>query len=518
MKSLMLILVTPVLPLILFSLASLGGCQLVLPIESQPELINQEQVIIKEKGQRDGGKESLAEEPFDSTRCCESYHLWALKLPKMTVWSFTTHKDKLFLSAEVADASNIQVGSFAKSWKDHAGLILEFSSSGQILSAMEATGKAPFGFGIAFRGLTLDPNRNKLYVVGETRGVDVQFGPTLARAKARGFYKDPDVLIGSISLSAKKYEWGLCAGGAYSKDRSDGRVSSDIAYDAIVGEDGSLYVSGVYQEPSVFGSISLVGRGAFLAKLNPKGHFLWVKTMPAHTFETSLVKVPQGGVLQLALFHREMKVGTHHYSGPSDLIALVEWDPQGIVRSVQVIQALTKESRLTVPTMTRHRNGSLTIMGTFQGKAKFGSHTLQSSEPSLYVARLHSKGKFLSVHRTLSLKTVSPTVSMAATENNVYVAIQKDRLADNKPNHCKLQQKQTKSGLLLLKMNTQGQCIWVRQANVMEGKTHLSVSSDEKFLYLIGNFERGIWLGGEFLQTQNDEQYGTFLWKMSTVP
>ncbi|TNE49250.1 MAG: hypothetical protein EP343_12085 [Deltaproteobacteria bacterium] len=395
-------------------------------------------------------------------------------------------------------------------------MLLTLSLSGQALSANAASGMAALGFGIALGKIALDPLRQSMYLVGYTRGVDVHFGKITAQSKSRGFYQDSDILIAKLSTSSNVYEWALCEGGAFPDFRATGDVSSDVAYDAVVDKEGYLYVSGIYMEPSVLGGFSLRGNGSFLAKLNPQGKFLWVKTFPSTLFTKNLGIDQQQQIFQASLFQRSFQIGSFSEQGPSDIAAVVQWSPEGRIVGVKAIRCMTKECELGAPHIRVHSSGEVTILGHLQGKAQFGNNIVESKTPTLYVARLDQKGTFAWVH-TFDVNARLGVSSFTATKDFVYVAVVSLTVSKEVLKQCSMDKLPDGHDWLLFKWNTKGKCVWVRSAKSVYNPVQIALSEDEQHLYIAGAFKDSINLGSQTFVTQ-DSKHESFLWKISTAP
>jgi len=183
-----------------------------------------------------------------------------------------------------------------------------------------------------------------------------------------------------------------------------GGAKSESARDITVDRLGNVYVTGTFREQAQFGSEYPISRGErdlFVAKLSPKGDFLWTKGFggKADEFPQALLLDSDGNLYLTGSFGGTaiFKDSSIRARGGSDIF-VAKLDGKGEV--LWVIQA-GGGSADSGQDLVIDKTGHLYVSGNFGGTAAFGKVTLRSkskdttsSASEIFVAKLDAKGSF----------------------------------------------------------------------------------------------------------------------------
>jgi len=168
--------------------------------------------------------------------------------------------------------------------------------------------------------------------------------------------------------------------------------------------DDSFVIAGFMTGAPVFGSTTLVNTtgdyltDGFVAKADKDGNFLWaIKIGSSGDDVVNDVKIVNDGsnsVLAVGNFSNTANLGTTNIvsSGSSDIF-ITKLDSAGKVVWVTKAGGIGGDEGYSVTTLS---DGSIAVVGKFQGSATFGNFTLTSKGgDDIFVAKLDSNGNFL---------------------------------------------------------------------------------------------------------------------------
>ncbi len=173
-----------------------------------------------------------------------------------------------------------------------------------------------------------------------------------------------------------------------------GGPGADVARSIALDRDGNIYLAGSYSGTAQFGAHALSATHAhesFVAKLDPRGKFLWVRAIGGTAKERpqALALDRDGNPHVVAAFGGTLSLGkkTHAATGPADLV-VAKLDPDGqVLRSVSAPRGVHDlEDGIGIAV---DGAGRTTISGGYWSTARFGSKVLTSAGlEDVFVARL----------------------------------------------------------------------------------------------------------------------------------
>jgi hypothetical protein len=147
--------------------------------------------------------------------------------------------------------------------------LAKFDSSGNTIWLKRVGGTANYA-----RGIATDIFGN-VFIAGTYYGSVMIFDTVVINNSNPG---NTDVYVAKYNSSGNIL-WAKTEGGI---DQEEGFCIRTDSY-------GNAFVSGIYSPGSVFSSVNLPGRGAFLVKYDYNGNFLWVKTVLANCVNVSCI-------------------------------------------------------------------------------------------------------------------------------------------------------------------------------------------------------------------------------------
>jgi hypothetical protein len=169
--------------------------------------------------------------------------------------------------------------------------------------------------------------------------------------------------------------------------------SSAIASDS----EGNLFVTGGFTAPAWFGTNQVSGEAGsmYLAKYDPQGRVVWVKTAgaAAGAFSTGLALDPDGSIYQTGYFLGQVAFdGVILNSAGLYDVFLAKYSPEGSVIWARRAGGISMDQAGGVSV---DAEGHATLTGYFIGEADFGSQTVRSLCKSLFVAQYDAAGNAL---------------------------------------------------------------------------------------------------------------------------
>lgn len=199
-----------------------------------------------------------------------------------------------------------------------------------------------------------------------------------------------------------------------------------------VDDSGHGLIAGSYRVAASFGACSLaappgqIGPRAFVARLDPKGAFLWA--VGAEGAGVSVIRAVAAGGGGAGIVAGEQSgsvtLGGHSLAPGDGFVARI--DASGAVAWVAV--ASTTQPPLRVRGVTVDAAGNTTVTGSFTGAATFGPRTLTSTgSHDWFAARLDAKGGFVWAVSGGSSDPDHGVDIGADAAGNVHVAVQSSR-------------------------------------------------------------------------------------------
>ena len=291
---------------------------------------------------------------------------------------------------------------------------------------------------------------------------------TSNQTKCAGTCKDLQNDEKNCGVCAKQCASGeMCNAGVCSTPwmRSAGSVLTDSATGIALDGNGNIYVTGVFRRTAFFGKTTLNSKGGydvFVAKLNTKGEWLWVKSVGTKSDDTS----------------------------------------QDIAVDAQK---------------------NVYVTGSFRGNIEFDSKALDSKgRQALFVAKINEQGKWIWAQGAFSA-TVAVGQNIAIHNNgNIYVTGYFMKTTEF--GSIKLASKGYED-IFVAKLNAQGKWIWAKgTGSSYRDKGHALAVDKKENIYIAGNFERRVTFGTTTLTSKkgNDSfiaklnNQGAWLWAIRT--
>jgi len=228
------------------------------------------------------------------------------------------------------------------------------------------------GLGGYSYSVATDPGGN-VYVAGYFSGT-ASFGSTILTSS--GGY---DIFITKLDTTGNVI-WAKTAGG----------TSDDWAYGIAVDSAGNSYITGTTSGGAGFGGSNVASAGAFVAKLDSNGDFLWAKPSAAQAGRSVGVD-PSGNSYMIGFFQGTASFGeaTFTSSGNRDIV-LQKFDPSGNVLWARQAGGAADDFGFGIAVAS---SGNSYITGRIEGPASFGPTTLTCAGSSeVFVANYDSSG------------------------------------------------------------------------------------------------------------------------------
>lgn len=176
-----------------------------------------------------------------------------------------------------------------------------------------------------------------------------------------------------------------------------GGVLQDQGTDVIVGNDGMIYLTGVFRGTATFESTTLISNGnadVFLAKYDPSGSLIWVKSFggSGEDLPAKLSMTTGGEILVCGIFSGAFLFNgsTHTALGYNDLF-LCQWNAAGNPQWVKYYGGVNDE--YVTGLFTNPENTDIWMSGYFYYDTDLGGTALHSAGSSdVFVARLDVSG------------------------------------------------------------------------------------------------------------------------------
>jgi hypothetical protein len=265
------------------------------------------------------------------------------------------------------------------SWGKNDVFVAKYSTNGDLLWAHRGGGReSDKGEGIAV-------TNDAVYVTGYFR--DTASFNNDGAFKVFG-YGGKDMFLAKYTLEGQLL-WLKAAGGP----------GEDEGTSVTVGKDGNIYVCGYYLSEANFHGFHLKSKGGFdgfLAKYDPNGNLIWVKTMGGYRsdFAYCVKAAPDGRLYITGGFKQKGFFGDKTITAKSDdmdiFVACYTYEGD----AVWVSKAGGVEFDLAYG-LAVDENSDVYVTGYFAQAAEFGGTTIHSADSAdIFVAKYKSNGDF----------------------------------------------------------------------------------------------------------------------------
>jgi hypothetical protein len=225
-----------------------------------------------------------------------------------------------------------------------------------------------------------------------------------------------------------------------------GGVLEDVSKDIIVDAEGNYFVAGSFQGDAIFGRFILSGAGdrdVYVGKVSSEGNWLWV--------------VSAGG--------------------------------SGVDRANSI---------------KFNKDGDIVVTGMFDGKAKFGSKTIESTgKRDIFVAKLSKNGTWLWAKRAGGPGNDVATGVTVDEDNNIFIT---GSFVDSATFGATTIQSSGGNDLFVAKLDANGEWVWAKRAGGVSDSNATCISIDaDKNLYIGGYFKGTAQFGTNSLNSMGGE-------------
>lgn len=305
-----------------------------------------------------------------------------------------------------------------------------------------------------------------------------------------------------LGLFAQELEWAISQGG----------VSSDKGNNITIDIDQNVLICGVYFDtvdfdPSdtVYNIVSTDGFDCFIQKLDPNGNLIWVKSIDTYFGKPSSITTDlYGNVYVIGDF-----TGTVDFDpGPSVSTLSSEDDESVFILKLnsdgdfQWVNSFYNGGSYFV-SIINDSFGNVYAIGEFSGTVDFDPsssvYNLESSENSvdMFILKLDSNGEFQWAKQTdatpipnSSTEAVYGKSIIIGNDNYIYITGFYYGTIDFDPGVSVASMAATNNNAFILKLDLDGEFVWVKQIECSGGALSQSINSDNNGnIYIIGYFD-----------------------------
>lgn len=322
-------------------------------------------------------------------------------------------------------------------------------------------------------------SQGNIYITGYFHGTAVFWTTTLTSLGGT------DIFVAKLSPQGT-FLWAKRAGSAQASDGGSG-----IATDP----QGNVYITGRFDGSSDFGTFKLTGSAngdIFIAKMNPKGQFLWAKKVGRNSTDSGndIAIGPQGNVYVTGVYtNNSDKTGVPFGSTTLKSANSTNAFVAKLQQDGTWVWAVSPNSSLSSSglSLVAPKDGFVYVTGRFTGVATFGTTTLTSrGKGDIYVAQLDKPGNWTWATRAGSTEMDAGAGITAGPQGNLYVTGLFKSTASFGTHSL------TSQGLedaFIGKLNNQGAWQWVKQVrSVGEERSNQIVASANGNIYVAGSF------------------------------
>lgn len=296
------------------------------------------------------------------------------------------------------------------------------------------------------------------------------------------------VLIVPLSLQAQFLEWA----------KSAGELSRDAGRGVCVDNDGNVIVTGYFSGKINFEGTVYEGRGtddAFVAKYNPEGALLWVKTAggPLDDIAIGTAVDNDGNIFvvgsfdSIAFFDNILLTSTGRFDA-----FLAKYSPNGNLLWVKKMGGISSDAAFGV---AADYKGNAYVIGDFQGFAALGNNVLTSrGNKDVFVAKYNSNGDIVWSNRAGSSQEDLGLGIATDNEEGCYITGSFKSSADF--GNVELFTPSVSSEIFIAKIDSLGAWEWAEQAGSLTGDAGYAITVDEdKNAYVTGYFSAEAYFG-----------------------
>jgi len=278
-----------------------------------------------------------------------------------------------------------------------------------------------------------------------------------------------------------------------------GYKHTDYSTGLVIDAQGDIVITGGFEKLTKFGNTTLTAKGSydlFVAKLNPKGQWLWVVRaggVDSGCSSDSVSTDSHGNIIIAGTFSNQVNFGNTTLSASKkELSAFVaKLDSSGQWLWAQ--KASGANGSIEGKAVQVDKSDNIFVIGHFSETVNFGKLSLTSvGQRNAFVAKLDKSGQWLWAKRAGS-KNSSGEVIAADTKGNCVIGGWFIGAADF--GTTKLKSKDDTQDLFIAKLDTAGQWLWVKQIKTTESEIRDMVIDKQDNIIVTGDFLSGLDVG-----------------------
>jgi hypothetical protein len=281
---------------------------------------------------------------------------------------------------------------------------------------------------------------------------------------------------------AQDFAWAVCGGSwAY-----------DYGYGACTDNAGNIYVAGKFEMDGHFGDVTLDCAGnhdVYLAKYNPDGQLIWIRTGGGDwgDYAKAVTCDAAGNVYIAGEIDGEVmfeNIPVHGKPGGDDAF-VAKYDTDGNLQWVKGYGGYNREDARSIAVDAQ---GYIYICGVYRGVSYFGNETLNGTMiDDVYAAKLDPQGNVIWARGMGGPDDDTGRGITVDNQGNTYVTGGFIGTASFGPFDLTAYSP-VYHDLFLVKLNSTGNFVWVKQAGAEYDDIGWAITSDNSYLYLTGEF------------------------------
>lgn len=293
-----------------------------------------------------------------------------------------------------------------------------------------------------------------------------------------------------------------------------GGMGADLGQALVSDAQDNIYLLGSFTGTSRFGTFTITQNGLydlFVAKLDSSGTFQWVTTTQgsATSTATDLTRDSKGNLYLVGQFVADIKLGTLSLESNQADMVLAKLSPKGDFLWAKA----TSGDGLAVPHhILLDTNQNLTVIGEVEGSKVFGSTKLQQPRHGdIFVTQLNTKGEFLWVKKNTGTNVhIHPYGASQSPSGHIVIAGE----YDGKPTFDKqVFPMATEFQAFFLAVSPKGEFLastTTQHSKPIHGR--VAAHDSQGNLYLLGEFVESAQFDKISLQPGGQQTY-MFVWK-----
>lgn len=199
-------------------------------------------------------------------------------------------------------------------------------------------------------------------------------------------YSSNDIFICKINDEGN-FVWAVQSGG----------YGYDYSKSVVCGNDGSIYIAGMYEEEAQFGpyelstGLGLYSYDTYIAKMNSNGNFVWAKSIDIMVRTNNLMCIdPKNNLYITSSFHGAIEIGPSilHSQGYGD-VYILKMDKDGQILYAKDAGSQYEDIGAGIVFLP---NGDLAVTGHISSEAIFDSIQVPNNSGSAFIAILDQSG------------------------------------------------------------------------------------------------------------------------------